>query len=75
MQGTSQRRERLWPGFEFATTTLRFTYSSMTTPVRTYDYDMATRTRTLRKEQEIPSGHDPAAYVTRRPGGHGELRL
>ncbi len=24
------------------------------------------RTRTLRKTQEIPSGHDPAAYVTRR---------
>jgi len=54
------------PGFEFDTTTLRFTYSSMTTPQRTYDYDMATRTRTLRKEQEIPSGHDPDAYVTRR---------
>jgi oligopeptidase B len=54
------------PGFEFDTTTLRFTYSSMTTPQRTYDYDMATRTRTLRKEQEIPSGHDPEAYVTRR---------
>jgi oligopeptidase B len=54
------------PGFEFATTTLRFTYSSMTTPERVYDYDMRTRARSLRKEQEIPSGHDPAAYVTRR---------
>ena len=54
------------PGYEFETTTLRFTYSSMTTPVRTYDYDMATRERTLRKEQEIPSGHDPDDYVTRR---------
>ena len=30
-------------GFEFDTTTLRFTYSSMTTPTRVYDYDMATR--------------------------------
>ncbi len=54
------------PGYEFETTTLRFTYSSMTTPQRTYDYDMATRARTLRKEQEIPSGHDPGSYVTRR---------
>ena len=54
------------PGYEFATTTLRFTYSSPTTPQRTYDYDMESRQRILRKEQEIPSGHDPAAYVTRR---------
>ena len=53
-------------GFEFDTTTLRFTYSSMTTPARVYDYDMATRTRVLRKETEVPSGHDPADYVTRR---------
>ncbi len=54
------------PGYEFATASLRFTYSSMTTPQQTFDYDMASRARTLRKTQEIPSGHDPAAYVTRR---------
>jgi oligopeptidase B len=53
-------------GYEYDTTTLRFTYSSMTTPSQTYDYDMATRERTLRKTQEIPSGHDPSQYVTRR---------
>jgi oligopeptidase B len=53
-------------GYEFDTTTLRFAYSSMTTPNEVYDYDMATRQRTLRKRQEIPSGHDPAAYVTTR---------
>ena len=56
----------LLPGYEFATDTLRFTYSSLATPLRTFDYDMGARTRVLRKEQEIPSGHDPAAYVTRR---------
>ncbi|MGH8515092.1 MAG: prolyl oligopeptidase family serine peptidase, partial [Gammaproteobacteria bacterium] len=38
----------------------------MTTPTEIYDYDMATRQRTLRKRQEIPSGHDPANYVTTR---------
>ncbi|HEX8167316.1 MAG TPA: S9 family peptidase [Beijerinckiaceae bacterium] len=54
------------PGYEFDTQTIRFTYSSMTTPAEVYDYDMATRERTLRKRQEVPSGHDPAAYVTRR---------
>jgi len=53
-------------GFEFDTTTLRFAYSSMTTPAEVYDYDMASRERILRKRQEIPSGHDPAAYVTTR---------
>ncbi len=53
-------------GYEFDTNRIRFTYSSMTTPAETYDYDMATRERTLRKRQEVPSGHNPADYVTRR---------
>nr|WP_249795371.1 S9 family peptidase [Bradyrhizobium sp. NBAIM08] len=52
--------------YEFDTTTLRFSYSSMTTPSEVYDYDMVKRTRVLRKRQEIPSGHDPADYVTTR---------
>src|SRR4029078_9366999 len=37
-----------------------------TTPSEVYDYDMATRTRVLRKRQEIPSGHDSTDYVTTR---------
>jgi oligopeptidase B len=53
-------------GYEFDTTNLRFSYSSMTTPSEVYDYDMADRTRMLRKRQEIPSGHNPADYVTTR---------
>ena len=53
-------------GYEFETTNLRFSYSSMTTPSEVYDYDMAKRTRILRKRQEIPSGHNPADYVTTR---------
>ncbi|MEW6644069.1 MAG: S9 family peptidase [Pseudomonadota bacterium] len=52
--------------YEFETTNLRFGYSSMTTPAEVFDYDMTTRTRVLRKRQEIPSGHDPADYVTTR---------
>jgi oligopeptidase B len=52
--------------YEFETTNLRFSYSSMTTPSEVYDYDMAKRTRNLRKRQEIPSGHNPADYVTTR---------
>jgi oligopeptidase B len=54
------------PGYEFDTALLRFTYSSLTTPAQTYDYDMASRRRTLRKTQEVPSGHNHADYVTQR---------
>lgn len=53
-------------GLEFASPTLRFSYSSMTTPAEIWDYDLAARTRRLRKRQDIPSGHDPSDYVTRR---------
>jgi len=62
-------------GYEYDTNTLRFTYSSMTTPAQVFDYDMRTRERTLRKTQEVPSGHDPNLYVTRRvmaPAKDGE---
>ena len=62
-------------GFEFTTNLLRFNYSSMTTPAEVWDYDLAARSRTLRKRQEVPSGHDPADYVTRRlfaPTADGE---
>ena len=53
-------------GYEYDTTLTRFVYTSMTTPRQWFDYDMASGERTLRKTQEIPSGHDPANYVTRR---------
>lgn len=54
------------PGYEFTTDVLRFTYSSFTTPGRIFDYNMRDRSRVLRKAQEIPSGHEPAQYVSRR---------
>ncbi|MDB5492731.1 MAG: prolyl oligopeptidase family protein [Phenylobacterium sp.] len=63
-------------GYEYATTTSRFVYQSPTTPRQWFDYDLATRERTLRKTQEIPSGHDPARYIARRifaPAQDGEL--
>ncbi len=56
----------LVPGYLYDTTSLRFAYSSLTTPQQVYDYDMAERSRVLRKEQEVPSGHDPADYEARR---------
>ncbi len=51
---------------EYDTDTLRFTYSSMTTPGQVFDYNLKTRERVLRKTQEIPSGHDASLYKTRR---------
>jgi oligopeptidase B len=53
-------------GFEYDTAVTRFVYQSPTTPRQWFDYDMAERTRTLRKTQEVPSGHDPSRYVARR---------
>jgi oligopeptidase B len=53
-------------GLEFDTDTVRFVYSSLSTPSETYDYDLVTRARTLLKRQEVPSGHDPALYVSGR---------
>ncbi|HWE46660.1 MAG TPA: S9 family peptidase [Caulobacteraceae bacterium] len=54
------------PGLEYASDVARYVYTSPTTPRQWFDYDMATRERTLRKTQEVPSGHDPARYRTRR---------
>jgi oligopeptidase B len=62
-------------GYEYDTPILRFTYASMTTPQQVFDYNMSTRRRELRKTQEVPSGHDPSRYVTRRimaPAKDGE---
>ena len=56
----------LIPMYEFNTDIMRFTYSSPTTPQQVYDYNMGTKKRILRKTQEVPSGHDPNNYITRR---------
>ena len=61
---------------EYDTDICRFSYSSMTTPAQIFDYNMRTRERVLLKTQEVPSGHEPEDYVTRRlmaPAPDGEL--
>ena len=68
----------LWnpDGYEFDTRTIRYVYSSLTRPAETWDYDMETRERTLRKVQEVPSGHDAAQYESLRviaPALDGEM--
>jgi oligopeptidase B len=50
---------------EVATTKLRYTYDSLTTPQLTYDLDTATGERTLLKRTPSPN-YDPTQYVTER---------
>ncbi|MBO6517597.1 MAG: S9 family peptidase [Bacteroidia bacterium] len=51
---------------EFNTDTLRFGYTSLITPMSTYDYNMNTRSRLLRKQQEVVGGYDKQQYETER---------
>ena len=53
-------------GYEYDTAITRFVYQSPTTPRQWFDYDMESGASVLRKTQEIPSGHDPGLYETRR---------
>jgi oligopeptidase B len=41
----------LMGSYEYDTDIIRFSYSSMTTPVQVFDYDMRTRERTLLKRR------------------------
>jgi oligopeptidase B len=50
---------------------LRFEYSSLTTPNSTYDYNMATKERSLKKRQEVVGGHNPDDYETKRLYANG----
>ncbi len=51
---------------EYRADTLRFTYESPSTPVQTFDFNLLTRKRELRKTQQVPSGHDPDLYAVER---------
>ena len=50
----------------FVTSTLRFSYSSLVTPSTVIDYDMATQSRTVKKQQEVLGGYDPTKYGVER---------
>lgn len=51
---------------EYNTATLRYGYTSLTTPSSTYDYDMNTHEKTLLKQQEVVGGYNVADYRTER---------
>lgn len=51
---------------EWTVSTLRLSYESMVSPATVYDYDVASRTLTTLKVQEVPSGYDAGLYATER---------
>ncbi|MFN3516555.1 MAG: S9 family peptidase [Novosphingobium sp.] len=51
---------------EWAVDKLRLSYESMVSPASVVEYDVASRTMTTLKVQEIPSGYDPSLYATER---------
>lgn len=46
--------------------TLRFSYTSLTTPSSVYDYNMGSKDKKLMKQQEIMGGYNAKDYVTER---------
>jgi oligopeptidase B len=51
---------------DFNTNIIRYYYQSMTTPASTYDYNMDTREKELKKEQEVLGGFNKEDYATER---------
>lgn len=51
---------------EYNSKTLRYHYTSLTTPNSTYDYDMLTRENVLKKQQEVLGGYNQNDYVVER---------
>jgi oligopeptidase B len=51
---------------EFDQSHVRYEYQSFITPRSVFDYDLATRQSTLRKQQPVLGGYDPSLYVSQR---------
>jgi oligopeptidase B len=51
---------------EYNTTTLRYSYTSLTTPASVYDYNMVSKEKKLMKQQEVVGGYNASDFVTER---------
>jgi oligopeptidase B len=51
---------------EFATSTFRYNYQSLTIPASVYDYEIKTRQSKLLKRTEVLGGYDPDKYQAER---------
>lgn len=54
------------PNPEFNSDVLRYNYTSLVTPASVYDYNMSTRQKELKKQQEVVGGYNRDNYVTER---------
>lgn len=60
------RTVTLGENLEFETRALRLRYTSLVTPSTVFDYHLASAELRTRKVRRVPSGYDPAAYVSER---------
>lgn len=51
---------------EYETKLLRFSYTSLVTPISIFDFDLETRRRELKKQYEVLGGYDPSLYQSER---------
>ncbi len=51
---------------EFNSNSIRYSYTSLTTPNSVYDYDVSTKNKTLKKQQEVVGGYNSKDYTTER---------
>ncbi|MBU8935004.1 MAG: S9 family peptidase [candidate division Zixibacteria bacterium] len=51
---------------DFSSSVLRYSYQSLITPESIIDYDMTTRDKVLKKQEEVLGGYDPNDYRTGR---------
>lgn len=63
-------------GYEYASDTLRLTFSTPVDPEITLDHNLATGEEIILKRQVVPSGHDAGRYIVERveaPSHDGEM--
>jgi len=51
---------------EFDTTKYRYSYTSLVSPASVYEYDVASGSSALLKQQEVPGGFDSSRYASER---------
>jgi len=51
---------------EFDSDNVRYNYTSLTTPMTVYDYNIKTKESALKKRQEVVGGYNPEDYFTER---------
>ena len=56
----------LGTNYELKTKNLRYTYESLATPASVFDFDMDTRQKVLRKQEEVLGGFQSENYLTER---------